>query len=210
MSLSPDGALHDYFGGAADLRAGRVRFVGNAAGRVAEDYLRILRFFRFHARYGVGPPDRGCLAAIQSGVPGLARLSAERVWSELKRILQAPDPTASLLLMAQTGVLAAIDPGGCRPGAVADLPADPVLRAAGLLTGDRAAFAARLKLSGAEAGRLVALSGPPPAGDDVACAASLPTPRRTSWSAAPCWPASRRRCATGCGPFPARLPAGGA
>ena len=54
MSMSPDGALHDYFGGADDLRAGRVRFVGDAAVRVAEDSLRILRFFRFHARYGAG------------------------------------------------------------------------------------------------------------------------------------------------------------
>ena len=168
MSQSPDGTLHDYFGGADDLRAGRVRFVGDAATRVAEDYLRILRFFRFQARYGIGTPDRAALAAIRSGIDGIGRLSAERVWSELKRILQAPDPTASLALMADTGVLAAAIPEGADPQGAAGLPADPLLRTAGLLTGDRAAFAARLKLSAAEAGRLIALAGPPPGGDDAA------------------------------------------
>ncbi len=168
MSLSPDGTLHDYFGGAADLRAGRVCFVGDAATRVAEDYLRILRFFRFQARYGTGQPDEAALAAIRAGVPGLVRLSAERVWGELKRILTAPDPDTALFLMHGTGVLAAIVPEGARLASVAPLPPDPVLRIAALLTGDRAAFAARLKLSAAEATRLLALQGPPPAGDDAA------------------------------------------
>ncbi len=167
MSLSPDGVLHDYFGGAADLRAGRVRFVGDAASRVAEDYLRILRFFRFHARYGAGAPDPAALDAIRAAVPGLVRLSAERVWSELKRILQAADPAGSLRWMAQTGVLAAVVPEGADPDAVADLPADPVLRMAGLLSGDPAAFAGRLKLSGAEAAHLLALTGAPPSGDEL-------------------------------------------
>ena len=168
MSLSQDGVLHDYFGGADDLRAGRVRFVGDAGTRVAEDYLRILRFFRFHARYGAGPPDAAAVDAIKRGIPGLARLSVERVWSELKRILQAPDPAGSLALMARTGVLAATIPEGADPGGVVGLPADPLLRTAALLTGDRAAFAARLKLSAAEAERLHALAGPPPEGDDAA------------------------------------------
>jgi poly(A) polymerase len=171
MSLSRDGTLHDYFGGAADLRAGRVRFVGDAARRVAEDYLRILRFFRFQARYGVGQPDADALAAIRAGVSGIERLSAERVWSELKRILQAPDPTASVQLMAQTGVLAAAVPEGAAATGLAHLPPDPLLRTAAILTGDRAAFAARLKLSLAETARLVALQGPPPRfvaeGDDA-------------------------------------------
>ena len=166
MSLGADGALHDCFEGAADLAAGRVRFVGDAPARVAEDTLRILRFFRFQARYGAGPPDPAALAAIQGGLHGLAHLSAERVWSELKRILQAPDPSASLLLMQQTGVLAATIPEGADPAGVARLPPDPVLRMAALLTGDPGRFAARLKLSGAEAARLAALGGPPPGGDD--------------------------------------------
>ncbi len=166
MSLSAGGCLHDYFGGAEDLRAGRVRFVGDAAQRVAEDYLRILRFFRFQARYGAGAPDPAALDAIRHGAPGIARLSPERVWSELKRILQAPDPTASLCLMAETGVLAATIPEGADPAGATSLPPDAILRTAALLTGDRRAFAARLKLSTAEADRLVALKGPPPAGDD--------------------------------------------
>ncbi len=163
----PDGTLHDYFGGAADLRDGRVRFVGEAACRVAEDYLRILRFFRFQARYGAGPPDRDAVEAVTAGVPGIARLSAERVWAELKRILQAPDPGPALRLMAETGVLDAVVPEGADPARVAGLPADPVLRAAALLSGDRAAFAERLKLSGAEAERLHALAGPPPYGGEA-------------------------------------------
>ncbi len=167
MSLSPDGTLHDYFGGADDLRAGRVRFVGAAATRVAEDYLRILRFFRFQARYGAGAPDPEALAAIEAGVGGIARLSAERVWSELKRILQAPDPTAALRLMDATGVLAATVPEGAVPVELGHLPPDPVLRTAAVLTGKRAAFAARLKLSMAETTRLLALQGPPPWGDDA-------------------------------------------
>ncbi len=167
MSLSPDGTLHDYFGGAADLRAGRVRFVGDATTRVAEDYLRILRFFRFQARYGEGEPDTAAMAAIRAGVDGIARLSGERVWGELKRILQAPDPTAAVQLMAQTGVLAATVPEGAAAIDLSHLPTDPVLRMAAILTGDRAAFAARLKLSLAEAARLMALQGPPPWGDDA-------------------------------------------
>ena len=166
MSLSPDGTLHDYFSGAADLAAGRVRFVGDAATRIAEDYLRILRFFRFQARYGT-EPDPQAMAAIRAGLGGLARLSVERVWSELKRILEAPDPDAALALMRDTGVLAAIIPEGAAPAAVAHLPAEPILRTAALLTGDRAVFAARLKLSIAEANRLLALDGPAPSGDDA-------------------------------------------
>ena len=78
MSMTRDGAVFDYFGGQADLRAGIVRFVGDAATRIAEDYLRILRFFRFFARYG-GTPDPAAVAAIRDALPGLAGLSVERV-----------------------------------------------------------------------------------------------------------------------------------
>ncbi len=169
MSMAPDGTVFDYFGGVADLRAGLVRFVGDAATRIAEDYLRILRFFRFHARYGRGAPDAPAVAAIRAGVPGMARLSAERVWSELKRILAAPDPTGSLALMRDTGVLAAMLPEGETPDRLARLvaagaPPDPVLRLAALLDGDAASLAARLRFSTAERDRLVALrSGDVPA-----------------------------------------------
>ena len=167
MSMTLEGTLFDYFGGAADLRTRRVRFVGDAAMRVAEDYLRILRFFRFQARYGGLPPDPDALAAIAAGVPGLARLSAERVWSELKRILAAPAPDTALDLMQRHGVLAAVIPEGVRLRPLDHLPPDPLLRTAALLTGDPAAFAARLKLSAAEAARLVSLGGPAADGDEA-------------------------------------------
>ena len=92
MSMTRTGEVFDYFGGISDLHAGVVRFVGDPAIRIAEDYLRILRFFRFFARYGRGAADTAALAAIRGGVPGLARLSVERVWSELARILRRPIP----------------------------------------------------------------------------------------------------------------------
>lgn len=169
MSMARDGEVFDYFGGAADLAAGRVRFVGDAATRVAEDRLRILRFFRFQARYGAGEPDAEAVDAIREGVPGLSRLSPERVWSELSRILAVSRPEASLALMAELGVLAAVIPEGADPSALAALrlPRDPVLRLAALLTGDAEAFALRLRLSGAERERLLALRrGPVPAAAD--------------------------------------------
>ena len=166
MSMTDDGAVFDYFGGIADLRAGMVRFVGPPATRIAEDYLRILRFFRFHAAYGAGAPDPATLAAIRDGVAGLAILSVERVWSELQRILAAPDPAGAVALMAELGVLAGVLPEGADPRILARLvadsaPADPVLRLAALLTGDAAALASRLRLSTAEHERLVALRGLP-------------------------------------------------
>jgi poly(A) polymerase len=176
MSLDRAGHVHDYFGGQADLAAGRIRFVGDPATRIAEDYLRILRFFRFFARYGRGAPDAAALAAIRASIPGLARLSAERVWTELKGLLAAVDPLPAVRLMAETGVLAAIMPEGAEPGRLAALletgaPPDAVLRVAALLTGDPAAFAARLNLSNAEEARLQTLAHGPasaPADSDAA------------------------------------------
>jgi poly(A) polymerase/tRNA nucleotidyltransferase (CCA-adding enzyme) len=176
LSMTRDGAVFDYFGGIADLCAGVVRFVGDPATRIAEDYLRILRFFRFHARYASGAPDAAAVAAIRAGVPGLARLSAERVWSELVRILAAPDPRAAVALMAELGVLAAVMPEGADPARLARVvaagaPADPLLRLAALLTGDKAVFAARLRLSTADRDRLTALGSAPlaqPGADDPA------------------------------------------
>jgi poly(A) polymerase/tRNA nucleotidyltransferase (CCA-adding enzyme) len=164
MSLSAEGALWDYFGGRGDLAAGRVRFVGDPAVRLAEDYLRALRFFRFQARYGRGAPDPAAVAAIRAAVPGLARLSVERVWMELKRLLEAPDPTAALALMAETGVLPAVLPEGFdlrRLDALiaAGAPADPLLRVAALLPPNVAVLplAARLRLSRQEAAFLDAV-----------------------------------------------------
>ncbi len=172
LSMTRDGAVFDYFGGIGDLRAGLVRFVGDPATRIAEDYLRILRFFRFHARYAAGPPDVAAVTAIRAGVPGLNRLSAERVWSELSRILAAPDPREAVALMAELGVLAAVVPEGADPARLARVvaagaPADPVLRLAALLTGDPAEFASRLRLSTAERDRLTALRNAPLAHPDA-------------------------------------------
>ncbi len=175
MSMTRDGAVFDYFGGQADLRAGIVRFVGDAATRIAEDYLRILRFFRFFARYG-GTPDPAAIDAIREAVPGLAGLSVERVWSEVSRILAAPEPVATIVLMAQLGVLAAVLPEGTSVPNLARLvqaaaPADPILRLAALLTGGASDLALRLKLSAAERDRLLAIRQPnvltPEADDDA-------------------------------------------
>ena len=163
MSMSRDGALFDYFGGADDLRDGRIRFVGDPAARIAEDYLRILRFFRFQARYGRHAPDGATLAALREGVDGLSILSPERIWSECKRILLAPDPAASLRLMAELGVLAAILPEVTGTAALERLiasgaPADPILRLAALAPGP--GVADRWRLSTAERTALDALAGP--------------------------------------------------
>ena len=163
MSMGADGVLHDYFDGAADLAARRVRFVGNAAQRLREDYLRALRFFRFHARYGGAEPDPVAIVAIREAVPGLARLSAERVWSELKRLMEAEDPRDALRLMAETGVLPAVLPEAGDPSrldiAIARGATEVILRIALLLRVgvDLTALASRLRLSGEEAARLRAL-----------------------------------------------------
>lgn len=166
MSMRPDGAVFDYFAGLADLQAGRVRFVGDPAQRIAEDYLRVLRYFRFHARYAISAPDPSTLDALAAGVPGLARLSAERVWSELKRILAVPDPVEAIGLMARLGVLPAVLPGASDPAALAHLvragaPADPLLRLTALYPA-AADLAERLKLSKSEAATLASLAGPAP------------------------------------------------
>jgi poly(A) polymerase/tRNA nucleotidyltransferase (CCA-adding enzyme) len=125
------------------------------------------------------------LAAIGAGVAGIARLSAERVWSEFKGILAAPDPRGVMALMAETGVLAAVLPEGAAPERLARLvesgaPADPVLRLAALLNGDAAALAERLRLASAERDRLLALrvGGVPPddADDDALRRALADTP----------------------------------
>jgi tRNA nucleotidyltransferase/poly(A) polymerase len=177
MSLDQAGTLHDFFGGAADLDAGRVRFVGDAAVRIAEDFLRVLRFFRFFARYGNGAPDADAVHAIARSVDGLARLSAERIWSELKRILSIPDPIETVALMQQLGVLHAVLPEATdlarlRRVIAAGVPPDPILRVAALVReGSGAeALAARLRFSAAEGDRLLALlTGPVPlAGADDA------------------------------------------
>lgn len=166
MSMTRDGAVFDYFGGIADLRAGRLRFVGDPAARMAEDWLRVLRYFRFYARYATEPPDAGLRAALQASVPHLGQLSVERVWNELVRILAARDPRSSLHLMDDLGVLAAVLTEGADLAALdrlvaAGAPVDPVLRFAALLGGDPLAAATRLKLANADRDRIVAAHGAP-------------------------------------------------
>lgn len=165
MSMDRTGAVFDFHGGQADLAAGRVRFVGAAAARIAEDHLRILRFFRFYARYAAVPPDGATAMALSAGTALLAQLSAERVWGELRRILAAPDPGATLALMDRLGVLAAILPEAADLATLARMvdagvPADPVLRLSGLLTGSAETVAARLRMSTAEARQLTLLLSP--------------------------------------------------
>lgn len=110
LYADPDGLLHDYTGGRADLAAGLVRFIGEAEARVAEDYLRVLRFFRFHARFAKGVPDAAALAACAAAAGKLERLSGERVRDELLKILALPNAPDALTLMQQSGVLTALLP----------------------------------------------------------------------------------------------------
>src|SRR5580700_10962635 len=104
LSVTPDGAVHDYVGGLADLAARRVRFIGEPRARIAEDYLRILRFFRFHAAYAHGPPDPQGLHACIVARDGLRTLSRERVRAELVKLLVAPHAVATLAAMAEAGL----------------------------------------------------------------------------------------------------------
>ncbi|MDO6586717.1 CCA tRNA nucleotidyltransferase [Salipiger sp. 1_MG-2023] len=116
------GQVFDPVGGLPDLQARRVRFIGDASARIAEDYLRILRFFRFCAWYA--DPAQGmdpvALAGIADGLDGLESLSAERVGQELLKLLAAPDPAPAVATMAQLGVLARVLPGAM-PDALAPL-----------------------------------------------------------------------------------------
>src|SRR5690606_34591657 len=103
-----DGVVHDPIGGYPDLVARRVRFIGRAEDRIREDYLRILRFFRFTAAFAEGPPDAEGLAASTALAPGLAQLSAERVRAELLRLLAAPRAVEIVGVMADTGLVTAL------------------------------------------------------------------------------------------------------
>jgi len=105
LSATRDGAVRDYVGGLSDLNARRVRFIGDPAQRIEEDYLRILRFFRFHAAYGEGPPDAAGLHACIAAREGLGALSRERVRMELLKLLVARHAVAALVAMAEGGLL---------------------------------------------------------------------------------------------------------
>jgi poly(A) polymerase len=176
LYLDEDGAIFDPTGeGVADAKAGRIVFVGEAETRIREDYLRILRFFRFYARYGRGEPDAVALKACADLREGLKGLSGERVLQELLKLLAAEDPRPAVKLMAASGVLAVLLPevqGTRRFEGLVEIETgqlftcDPVLRLAALLPDDRAAVLAaaqRLRLSNAQRDRLAAaVSDDPP------------------------------------------------
>jgi len=105
LALDRAGAVHDHAGGLADLAVRRIRFIGDAGSRIREDYLRILRFFRFHARYGAGAPDPEGLAACIAGRAGLAGLSRERVRAEVMKLVVAPGVVGVIEAMAGAGLL---------------------------------------------------------------------------------------------------------
>lgn len=177
--LDPDGTIHDPVGGVADLEARRVRFVGDAAQRIAEDVLRLLRYYRFAARFGTGQGDAEARAACSDSAPLLANLSAERVARELLRLLAVADPVLALRMMREDGVLAVILPEGTRLDRLQRLVGierhrDPLLRLAALVAVDAAGavgLADRLRLSNAQRDRFAGLALPwplDPAGDDRA------------------------------------------
>jgi len=106
LSATRDGAVYDYVGGLEDLAARRVRFIGDPGKRIAEDYLRILRFFRFHAAYGTSDhPDAAGIAACLAGRDGLSQLSRERVRMELMKLLVAIHAVPTLIAMTDAGLL---------------------------------------------------------------------------------------------------------
>jgi poly(A) polymerase len=103
--LTPHGDLHDPWHGYEDLQAGRVRFIGNARERIKEDYLRILRYFRFYARFSQQKPDTETVSALKELASGLKRISGERIHNEFFRLLSYPELQDTLQLMVDTGVL---------------------------------------------------------------------------------------------------------
>ncbi|BAK83433.1 CCA tRNA nucleotidyltransferase [Komagataeibacter medellinensis] len=193
MSCDSAGVVHDYFGGKADLAAGRVRFVGAARTRIAEDALRILRFFRFQARYGHGAPDAEAMAAVTALAGMIDRLSVERVWSELRRILVGPHVVLTLGQMAGCGVLVHVLPPPWDIGRLERLlacgaPDEAVLRLAALLEGDVQTVARHLRLSRADGTALAqarAAPVPRPGLDGAAIARLLAddVPRDLLWRA---------------------------
>jgi poly(A) polymerase len=169
LSADRDGNVFDYTGGIADLEAGRIRFIGDAGDRIREDYLRILRFFRFQASYGRTDPDPAALDACRAFVANVETLSGERVWAELSRLLIVDDPTAVLRMMERTGALPRllpvrriIDRFQALVGleAMLRLGTDPVRRLAALIDPKRreaSQVAARLRLSRIDTDRLASL-----------------------------------------------------
>ncbi|MGH6889271.1 MAG: CCA tRNA nucleotidyltransferase [Rhizomicrobium sp.] len=167
LSASPDGEVFDYTSGVEDLKARRIRFIGDPVARIREDYLRILRLFRFHAWYGRGDIDTDALAAVRNERAGLRRLSGERVRNEFLRLLAADDPCPAVRAMAEADIVREFLPGEARLARLGHLVlidtgnrfiGDPVLRLSALIAGDAAiatAVAQRLRLSNDNRNRIV-------------------------------------------------------
>ncbi len=157
------GEVFDYFGGIQDLTAGRVAFIGAPLDRIAEDHLRILRFFRFQARYGRGDPDAPSLSACTARANDLMALSRERIADELLKLLALPEPSQTVALMIANGIWKPVLPELLSANALAKLSEpDAVRRLASLLPADvniADTIAKRLKLSKAINKRLVLAAG---------------------------------------------------
>lgn len=166
LSVSPDGTVHDYVGGLSDLQARRVRFIGDPITRIAEDYLRILRFFRFHALYGDGESDPAGLNACIVAREGLRGLSRERVRMEMVKLLVAPFAASTLAIMSDAGILTLVLGGVAQLACIARLaaievalgiPPDPMRRLGALavqIAEDADRLNERLRLASAEHHRL--------------------------------------------------------
>jgi poly(A) polymerase len=188
LYATADGEIFDYHGGVEDLIAGRVRFVGDAAARIREDYLRILRLFRFQAWYGKGEMDADALQAVALTKAGLTQLSGERIANEFLRLVECQNPMPSLRLMAACGVLSELLPHALQLPRLENLvlidaenqfAPDAILRLVALLPGDANAARAvgeRLKLSSADRARLEGLAA---AGEKIAAHLSAAEVRRT-------------------------------
>jgi poly(A) polymerase len=182
LYVTADGTVIDLIDGLKDIPTRTLRFIGDAETRIAEDYLRVLRFFRFFATYGSGRPDADGLRASAKAKDRLGGLSAERIWAEMKKLLSAPDPSRALLWMRTTGVLAAVLPESEKWGidAIHGLVAaeqslgwtpDALLRLAAIVPPDPErleALAKRWRLSNAEAERLVQWGRSPAPAVDLA------------------------------------------
>jgi poly(A) polymerase len=170
LSVTRDGTIYDYVGGWVDLQLRRVRFIGEPATRIAEDYLRILRFFRFHAAYGRGAPDAAGLAACMAARQHLDRLSRERVHMEMFKLMVAPHAVPVLAVMSEAGLLLPVLAGVpllasfanmSKIEAALELAADPVRRLGALalfIVEDADRLRERLRLANAEHERLHAMA----------------------------------------------------
>lgn len=168
MADPVSGEIFDYFGGLADLEARHVRFIGDPLARIAEDHLRILRFFRFHARFGRGKPDEAALEACTARANDLMALSRERIADELLKLLSVDDPVATMEILLSHKILKPVIPeiasgaSGAlqelvRSERAAGIAPDPLRRLAALLPRSAeigADIAARLKLSNRSKKRL--------------------------------------------------------